>query len=58
MASIDNNKQAQEDVFSQKQPKPKHLQLLFNKTPDAYSSSWKHLGLILDEKQVLQIISS
>ena len=30
--------------------KPKHPQLLFNKTPVAYSSSQKHFGIILDEK--------
>ena len=46
----DKNKQAQEVVFSWKQSKPKHPQLLFNKTHVAYSSSQKHLGLILDEK--------
>ena len=46
----DKNKQSQEVVFSRKQSKPKHSQLLFNKTPVAYSSSQKHLGLILDEK--------
>ena len=46
----DKNKQAQEVVFSRKQSKPKHSQLLFNKTPAAYSSSQKHLEIILDEK--------
>ena len=46
----DKNKQAQEVVFSQKQSKPKHPQLLFNKTTVASSSSQKHLGIILDEK--------
>ena len=46
----DKNKQAQEVVFSQKQSKPKHSQLLFNKTPVAYSSSQKHLGIISNEK--------
>ena len=40
------NKQAQEVVFLQKQSKPKHPQLLFNKTPVAYSSSQKHLRII------------
>ena len=44
------NKQAQEVVFSRKQPKPKHSQPLFNKTPVACSSSQKHLEIILDEK--------
>ena len=44
------NKQAQEVVFSRKQSKPKHPQLLSNKAPVAYSSSQKHLGIILDEK--------
>ena len=38
----DKNKQAQEVIFSQKQSKPKHPQLLFNKTPFTYSSSQKH----------------
>ena len=46
----DKNKQAQEVVFSRKQSKPKHPRLLFNKTPVAYSSSQKHLGISLDEK--------
>ena len=46
----DKNKQAQEVVFSRKQSKTKHLQLLFNNTPVAYSSFQKHLGIILDEK--------
>ena len=46
----DKNKQVQEAVFSRKQSKPKHPQLLFNKTPVACSSSQKHLGIILDEK--------
>ena len=45
----DKNKQGQV-VFSRKQSEPKHPQLLFNKTPVAYSSSQKHLGMILDEK--------
>ena len=44
------NKQAQEVVFSRKQPKPQHSQPLFNKTPVACSSSQKHLEIILDEK--------
>ena len=44
------DKQAQEVVFSRKQSKPKHPQLLFNKTPAAYSYSQKHLKIILDEK--------
>ena len=39
----EKNKQAQEVVFSRKQSKPKHLQLLFNKTPVSYSSPQKHL---------------
>ena len=39
----------QEVVFSQKQSQPKHPQLLLNTTPVAYSSSQKHLGIILDE---------
>ena len=46
----DKNRQAQEVAFSRKQSKPKHSQLLFNKTPAAYSSSQKHLGIIWDEK--------
>ena len=46
----DKNKQAQEIVFSWKQSKPKYPPLLFNKTSVAYSSSKKHLGIILDEK--------
>ena len=46
----DKIKQAQEVVFSRKQSKPKHSQLLFNKTHTAYSSSQKHLEIILDEK--------
>ena len=40
----------QEVVFSQKQSQPKHPQQLLNTTPAAYSSSQKHLGIILDEK--------
>ena len=44
------NKQAQEVVFSRKQPKPQHSHPLFNKTPVACSSSQKHLEIILDEK--------
>ena len=48
----DENKQAQEVFFSRKQSKPKHPQLLFNKIPIAYSSSQKHLGIILDEKLI------
>ena len=44
------NKQAQEVVFSRKQYKPKHPQILFNSTPAAYYSSQKHLRIILDEK--------
>ena len=39
----------QEVVFSQKQSQPKHPQLLLNTTPAAYSSSQKHLRIILDE---------
>ena len=46
----DKNKQAQEVVYSGKQSKPKHPQLLFNKTPAAHSSSQKHFGIILDEQ--------
>ena len=46
----DKNKQAQEVVFSRKQSKPKHPQLLFNKTPVVYFPSKKHLGRILDGK--------
>ena len=46
----DKNKQAQEVIFSRKQSKPKHPQVLFNETPVAYSSSQKHLGIVLDEK--------
>ena len=46
----DKNKQAQEVVFSLKQSKSKHSQVLFNKTPATYSSSQRHLGIILDEK--------
>ena len=46
----DKNKQAQEFVFSRKESKLKHPPLLFNKTPVAYSSSQKHLGIILGEK--------
>ena len=46
----DKNKQAQEAGFSLQQPKPKHPQLWFNKTPVAYSFSQKHLEIILDEK--------
>ena len=45
----DKNKQAQV-VFSRKQSEQKHPQLLFNKTPVAYSSSQKHFRMILDEK--------
>ena len=48
----DENKQEQEVFFSRKQSKPKHPQLLFNKIPIAYSSSQKHLGIILDEKLI------
>ena len=44
------NKQAQEVVFSRKKFTRKYPQLLFNKTPNAYSSSQKYLGIILDEK--------
>ena len=40
----------QEVVFSQKQSQPKHPRQLLNTTPAAYSSSQKHLGIILDEK--------
>ena len=32
----EKNKQAQEVVFSRKQSKPRHPQLLFNKAPVAY----------------------
>ena len=46
----DKYKQAQEVVFSRKQSKPKHSQLIFDKTTVVYSSSQKHLGIILDEK--------
>ena len=46
----DKNKQTQEVVFSRKQSTPKHLQLLFDKTPVVYSPSQKHVGIILDEK--------
>ena len=48
----DKNKQAQEVFFSRKQSKPKDPQLLFNKTPVTYSSSQKHLGIILDENLI------
>ena len=37
----DKNKQV---VFLQKKSKPKHSQLLFDKTPVAYSSSQSSLG--------------
>ena len=46
----DRNKQAQKVVFSWKLSKPKHPQLLFNKTPVTYSSFQKHLWILLDEK--------
>lgn len=46
----EKNKQAQEVVFSRKQSKPRHPQLLFNKAPVAYFWSQKHLGIILDKK--------
>ena len=46
----DKKKQVQEVVFSRKQPKLQHSQLLFNKTPFACSSFQKHLEIILDEK--------
>ena len=39
----DKNKQAQEVAFSRKKSKLKYPQLLFNKTPVAYSSFQKHL---------------
>ena len=42
----DKKKQVQEVVFSRKQPKPQHSQLLFNKTPFACSSFQKHLEII------------
>ena len=46
----DKNKQAQGVVYSRKQSEPKNPPLLCNKTPVVYSSSQKHLGIILDEK--------
>ena len=48
MENPDKNKQTQEVVFSRKQSKPKHPELLFNKTPIAYYSSQKQLQIIVD----------
>ena len=49
----DKNKQAQKLAFSRKRSKPKHPQLLFNKTPVAYSFSQNHLGITLEKKLTL-----
>ena len=46
----DPNKQAQEVVFSRKNKKPYHPDLVFNQSNVKRTSSQKHLGLILDEK--------
>ena len=46
----DPTKQAQELIFSRKNNKPYHPDLIFNQTNVNRTSSHKHLGLILDEK--------
>ena len=46
----DPTKQAQEVIFSRKNNKPYHPDLIFNQTNIKRTSSQKHLGLILDEK--------
>ena len=46
----DSTKQAQEVIFSRKNNKPCHPDLIFNQTNVNRTSSQKHLGLILDEK--------
>ena len=51
----DKNKQAQEVVFSHKQSKPKHLQLLFNNSSQNIFNYYliTHLLLILPVKSTL-----
>ena len=44
------SKQAQEVIFSRKNAKPFHPNLIFNQSNVIRTSSQKHLGLILDEK--------
>ena len=46
----DPSKQAQEVIFSRKNAKPFHPNLIFNQSNVIRTSSQKHLGLILDEK--------
>ena len=46
----DPAKQAQEVIFSRKNNRPVHPNLIFNQTNVNRTSSQKHLGLILDEK--------
>ena len=46
----DPTKQAQEVIFSRKNKKPNHPNLIFNQTNVNRTSSQKHLGLILDGK--------
>ena len=46
----DPTKQAQEVIFSRKNKKPYHPNLIFNQTNVNRISSQKHLGLILDRK--------
>ena len=46
----DPAKQAQEVIFSKKNKKPYHPDLVFNQANVKKTSSQKHLGLILDEK--------
>ena len=46
----DPTKQAQELIFSRKNNKPYHPDLIFNQTNVNRTSSHKHLGLILDDK--------
>ena len=53
----DKDKQAQEAVFSTKQSKSKHPQLLLNNVPVGCSSLQKHFGVHLDEKLSFPSIS-
>ena len=46
-------KQPQEVIFSRKLNKPVHPYLAFNNTQISQTEFQKHLGLILDNKQIL-----
>ena len=46
--NLDNNKQAQEVIFSRKRQKSNHRSLTFNGTSVTQSEVQKHLGMFLD----------